>query len=233
MARQFRNVVEFATVLGWMMLDYYSILGIPKNATLSEIKGAYLKLAKQYHPDRFQSEKEKKGANERFALVTQAYKVLGEQKSKDDYDRSLHLDSSGRPIEEATIVQAKNAFRRALVLLKEGDYWRAANLLRLASRYDPTKAIYMSYLGLALVHTKQYANEGFEKLHEAMKRELFNPAVYVNLALAYEKAGDNEKAVHFYKEALNWDANNQTALQELARLASEKKKGFFSKFFGG
>ncbi len=215
------------------MLDYYAILGLSRNATASEIKGAYLKLARQYHPDRFTTEKEKKDANERFALVTQAYKVLSEEKTKENYDRSLHLDSTGKPIEMATIVQAKNAFKRALVLLKQGDYWRAANLLRMANRYDPEKAIYLSYLGLALVHTKQYAQEGFERLHEAMKKELFNPMIYVNLALAYEKAGEIDKAIHYYREALNWDSNNSTAVRELARLTSQSKKGFFSKLFGG
>ena len=215
------------------MLDYYSILGLTKSATVSEIKSAYLRLARQYHPDRFQTEKEKKEANDRFSLLTQAYKVLSGEQAKQDYDQSLHLDSGGKPIESATLVQAKNAFRRALVLLKQEDYWRAANLLRMANRYDPDKAIYLSYLGLALVHTKQYAQEGLEKLHEAMKKELFNPTIYINLALAHEKTGDREKAIHFYREALNWDAKNQTAIRELGRLTNEGKKSFFGRLFGG
>ncbi len=215
------------------MIDYYAVLGLTKHATATEIKSAYLKLARQYHPDRFQTEKEKKEANERFALITQAYKILSEERLKQEYDKSFHLDTTGKPIETATIVQAKNAFKRALVLLKQGDYWRAANLLRMANRYDPDKALYISYLGLALVHTKQYAQEGFEKLHEAMKKELFNPIIYINLALAYEKAGDREKAIHFYRETLNWDPKNETAIRELARLSNNKKKGFFSKLFGG
>ncbi len=215
------------------MLDYYLILGLTKSATASEIKSAYLKLARQYHPDRFQSEKEKKEANDRFALVTQAYKVLSGEQAKLDYDQSLHLDSSGKPIESATLVQAKNAFRRALVLLKQGDYWRAANLLRMANRYDPDKAIFLSYLGLALVHTKQYAQEGMEKLHEALKRELFNPVIYINLALAYEKTDDREKAIYFYREALNWDPKNATAIRELGRLTNQGKKGLFGRLFGG
>lgn len=215
------------------MLDYYSILGVTKSATATEIKTAYLKLARQYHPDRFQSEKEKKEANDHFTLVTQAYKVLSAEKSKEEYDQLLHLDSSGKPVEGATLIQARNAFKRALGLLKQGDYWRAANLLRMANRYDADKAIYLSYLGLALVHTRQYAQEGFEKLHEAAKKELFNPVIYINLALAYEKAGDKEKASYYYREALNWDPKNETAIRELGRLTSQGKKGFLGRLFGG
>jgi curved DNA-binding protein CbpA len=215
------------------VLDYYAILGLTKSATATEIKSAYLKLARQYHPDRFQTEKEKKEANDHFTLVTQAYKVLSAEKSKQEYDQSLHLDASGNPVEGATLVQARNAFKRALVLLKQRDFWRAANLLRMANRYDPDKAVYLSYLGLALVHTRQYAQEGFEKLHEAVKKELFNPAIYINLALAYEKTGDVEKATYYYREALNWDPKNETAIRELARLNNQGKKGFLGRLFGG
>ena len=70
------------------MKSYYDILGIQKNASESEIKKAYRKLAAKYHPDRQQnkSDKEKKEAEEKFKEVTKAYEVLSDSQKRNNYD---------------------------------------------------------------------------------------------------------------------------------------------------
>ncbi len=69
------------------MSDYYSILGISKNASQDEIKKAYKKLAKQYHPD---LNKNKPEAEEKFKQVNEAYKVLGNEQKRTQYDQFGH-----------------------------------------------------------------------------------------------------------------------------------------------
>lgn len=61
-----------------MAKNYYDILGIKKTATADEIKSAYRKLAKKYHPDMFTnaSDAEKKEAEVKFKEVNHAYEVL-------------------------------------------------------------------------------------------------------------------------------------------------------------
>ncbi|MEO0136111.1 MAG: DnaJ domain-containing protein [candidate division WOR-3 bacterium] len=211
------------------MENYYQILGVSATATASEIKSAYMKLAKQYHPDRFTDPEEKRKANEQFALITAAYRVLSDEKLRAEYDKSL--EKGTKPREDIQTTQAKNAFTRAIEFLRNKDPWRAVNLLRIACRYDP-QPIYLSYLGLALVYTRQYQKEGFEKLHDAAKKLMFNPLVYVNLGLAYEFIADREQALKYYQEALNWDSNNAAAKKGIERLQT-KKESFFSKLFGG
>ena len=61
-------------------MDYYSVLGINRNADQSEIKKAYRKLAKKYHPD-------KNGDEEKFKEITEAYETLGDEKRRQQYDR--------------------------------------------------------------------------------------------------------------------------------------------------
>ncbi len=67
--------------------DYYSILGVSRNASADELKKAYRKLALKYHPDRNPDDKE---AEENFKKVNNAYQVLGDEEKRARYDQLGH-----------------------------------------------------------------------------------------------------------------------------------------------
>jgi len=68
---------------GNMSKDYYKALGVAENATEDEIKKAFRKLAKQYHPDRNKGDKK---AEEKFKDISEAYDVLGDKNKRQQYD---------------------------------------------------------------------------------------------------------------------------------------------------
>jgi len=71
--------------------DYYSVLSVPRSASRDEIKKAYKGLAKKHHPDRNAGDRK---AEERFKEVSEAYRVLSNDKKRREYDLFGH---GGRP----------------------------------------------------------------------------------------------------------------------------------------
>ncbi len=76
--------------------DYYQVLGVSRNATKDEIKKAYRKLARQYHPDKTGNDK---AAAEKFKEAQEAYEVLSDSDKKKNYDMFGHAGarSGGGP----------------------------------------------------------------------------------------------------------------------------------------
>jgi curved DNA-binding protein len=78
--------------------DYYEALGVPRDASADDIRAAYRKLARQYHPDVNKEE----GAEDRFKEISEAYEVLRDPEKRERYDRlganwKSGQDVSGEP----------------------------------------------------------------------------------------------------------------------------------------
>src|SRR2546428_10432857 len=67
--------------------DYYEVLGVPRDATAKQIRDAYRKLARQYHPDLQDTPSKKKVAEEKFKEINEAHEVLGDQEKRKKYNQ--------------------------------------------------------------------------------------------------------------------------------------------------
>jgi DnaJ-class molecular chaperone len=75
------------------MRDPYSVLGVSKSASEADIKRAYRKLAKTYHPDQ---NADNPSAKDRFSEASQAYEILGDKEKRAQFDRG-EIDADGKP----------------------------------------------------------------------------------------------------------------------------------------
>jgi curved DNA-binding protein CbpA len=75
------------------MRDPYIVLGVSKSATTEDIKKAFRKLAKKYHPDQNKTDPK---AKEMFAEANSAYEILGDEKKRRQFDQG-EIDAEGKP----------------------------------------------------------------------------------------------------------------------------------------
>lgn len=77
--------------------DYYKILGVDKSASDDEVKKAYRKLAKEWHPDRHKGN-DKDSARKKFKEINEAYQILGDNEKRKQYDTfGQYVGSGGMP----------------------------------------------------------------------------------------------------------------------------------------
>lgn len=72
--------------------DYYSVLGVPREATAEQVKAAYRKMALKYHPDRNPDNKE---SENKFKEAAEAYEVLSDDSKRQRYDQFGHAGAAG------------------------------------------------------------------------------------------------------------------------------------------
>ncbi len=214
-------------------MDYYSILGVSKNATTVEIRKAYLSLARKYHPDKHSNDGDVREMHDKFSMIVQAYKVLLDDKKRAEYDKIVSSASYKKKVEQTpSSIQAKMAFKNGLEFYKKGDFWRAEKYFRSAMSLFPDKALYKSYFGLSLARQKRRSNEAIKFCQEAIEEELYNSHFHVNLGIVYRILGQTEKAIKCFNDALAWNEDDKRAHNEIGKLNKNNKKGrgFFSRF---
>lgn len=201
-------------------LSYYDILKTNMNAPFSEIKRAYLRMARDYHPDRYNNLHNPSIKNKLTALFTilnKAYNTLSDETERKKYDAIL-LKKSVEKGPDSDTIRAEEQFRRGVEELKTGNPWGAVEFLRWASRLNPQKALYWFYLSSALSKIPKRGKEAEEAMLKAIELEPNNANYHAHLGEIYVNAGLRKRAIQQFKIALDYDPTNKNALKELEKL---------------
>jgi curved DNA-binding protein CbpA len=146
------------------LTNYYEILGVPRTASVSEVRSAYSKLARERHPDRFSDKVEKARAEEFFKDLTTAFNTLTNDKNRREYDASLDRPKAAPPQEIA-----QNAYQRGVEMFEAKKYHEAVELLRTAVGLFPDQPAFQAALGKALARNPHWVHEGMQAIEKAIQ----------------------------------------------------------------
>jgi len=132
--------------------DHYGLLGLERKASTAEIKRAYLVAAKSYHPDALArlglDPETRERANRVFAEISKAHAVLLDPQRRRSYDSTLDTDSTA--VDANRLAQAETLYRKAEILMRQGNFRGAVDFLRGAVELWPDECAYQSAYGWAL-----------------------------------------------------------------------------------
>ncbi len=160
------------------MRDPYEVLGVPKNATQDEIKAAYRKLAKQYHPDKYVGNPLADLAAEKFKEIGEAYETLSGNSAQASYKSGTYQGSAGVFAQVRNLINinqlsdaeqildntsdrgAEWFFLKGSIYIRRGWHDQGVNFLRQAVSLDPANAEYRRTLDAIENQRQQYRTMG-------------------------------------------------------------------------
>ena len=201
-----------------MSENYYTILGVPSNATTKQIRERFLQLAREQHPDRYAAD-EKDEAEAQFQRVTQAYNVLVEPNQRRQYDQEVAQRPAGS--DAAVSGQAARVYvKRGAEAYKKKNYQQAVEFFERATQESPRDAQAWHYLARALNHRSAWLSRALAAAAKSCELDSMN-ATYLKLAgeLA-SQAGMTSRAERYLQNALTFggeDPEVQLALDQVHR----------------
>ena len=204
-----------------MEKNYYDILGLPRNATIRQVRDRFRTLARELHPDRFRGE-EKPEAEARFQEITQAFNELNDPARRRDHDLEL-----ARPdgLKQDSSEAARVYLQRGIKAFREKQFSQAAENFDRATRENPESAQSWHYLAMACRGKRQWLSRAREAILKACDIDPMN-AVYLRLAgEIFADSGMNRRAKIYYQKALTWGGDDPDIRSAIDQLQGSAKGG--------
>jgi len=193
--------------------NYYSILGVAQNATVKEIKTAFRRLARQYHPDLNPNDPI---SAEKFKKISQAYDVLSDNSKRRRYDRqpptpqktktTKTTTKTRKPTAKATPITALDFYNRGLLRTEAKEYNQAIDDYTQAIKINPK--FVDAYLKRCEMRYKLGDNQGV--LNDCYEVFSIDPTVakaYYYQGRARFSLGYTQPAIESYNFAIAQDKN--------------------------
>lgn len=211
-----------------MARDFYTVLAVPRNATEDQIRQRFRELARTRHPDRFHGV-EKERAEKEFQEITQAFNVLVDPERRRRHDTELV-----RP-EENAVNDPRQLFRvylqRGVKAYKDKSYLEAASNFDLATQADPKNGQAWHHLAQACSQQRNFLPRAVDAIERACQLEPMNPSYLKQAGRICALAGQTEKAVQYYRKALQWGGDDDEIRQALESLSgsTSSRRGLFGR----
>ena len=197
------------------LTSYYDVLGVPRDASESEVRVRFRLLARERHPDRFQDVAEKRTAEERFQLLTEAMNVLTSPARRKTHDAEL---DKNRPLSHDPAALARLYLAKGVKAYREGNFPEAITEFDLAVKHYDKDAKAFHYLALSCMKVVGQVRRGVDAIEAAIKLDGNNALFHRDAGKLFILAGLNSKAERHLEQALSWlpeDAETLKLLQDV------------------
>lgn len=206
-----------------MARDFYAVLSVPRNATEEQIRQRFREVARLGHPDRFRGA-EKEAAERAFQEITQAFNVLSDPERRRQYDSELLRPSESDPR------QACRAYlQRGIKAYKEKDFLEAADNFDRATRADANNAQAWHHLAVTCVQQASWLPRAVSAIERACELEPMNPAYHRQAGQICGRAGQIDRAIQHYRQAIQWGEDDPAVQKALDELTKAPRRGLFGK----
>jgi tetratricopeptide (TPR) repeat protein len=198
-------------------LGYYGVLGVKNLAAINEIKSAYYKAAKKYHPDmHFHLEDDvlKDKLNDIFTYVYEAFATLSNPQRRKEYDKSTTLKPA-KLISNSD--KARELFEEGKIQLRKNNYPEAELLFGQAAYFDGTIPEYHYYYGLILMRLNKFKHAE-KAINRALKLDPKNAGYLAKLGFVYLELNLPKRAEAFFRQALEISPDHASASEGMRKV---------------
>ncbi len=212
--------------------NYFDLLGVNQMSTLSEIKKAYITLAKEFHPDRIPNSagrEVRKMAEELFHLLTEAHNVLTDEQKRKEYISKITQASKAEAADDVTrLLAAEGKFQAGEEFLRKRLFSKAVDNFKEAIDLYPEEAEYFAYYGWALFQSEPENQEILKKARDALSTAITkNPKLdkaYLFMGYIYKGINRDDLAERQFEKAIQCNPDCTDALRELKLLDMKKRE---------
>jgi tetratricopeptide (TPR) repeat protein len=210
---------------------YFELLGVSQSATSEEVNTAFVRAARQFHPDRLVSTELvdlQPTAEMILARINEAAMILGDSARRAEYVASLSEGAAVRTNLPA-VLEAENTFLKGEVFLKKGEHAKAIESFAAASQANPSEPQYRAYLAWARfddprARKEVLVRETLKTLEEVVSEQPKFVRGFYWIGLLWKFLNETGKAEKAFRAVVTLDASFIEASRELRLIDMRKTK---------
>jgi len=215
-------------------LNHFQVLGVSPNVAPLEIRPAFVRLAKLYHPDRFRGVPSELAAlaAEVFARISTAHDTLTDPQARQVYESELKTGKSAEQQRKDVrrIVEAEQECRRGEGCLKARDHEQASAHFQRALEFEPNEGEFHALYGWTLFLTKsEQRPKAIEHLKKAIDLAPQSPTGYYYLGQLLKACEDPDGAGKMFRKVLSLRPEHVEASRELRLMQKRFREAHGSK----
>ncbi len=224
------SIQDMAQRLG--RLNHFELLGVSPSASAGEISTAFVRAARQFHPDRLA------GAGLRdlyplaekiLARINEAAMVLGDATRRAEYVALLSAGPQAARTNLPTVMEAENTFLKGEVFLKKGDHAKAIECFAAAAQGNASEPQYRAYLAWARFDDPRarkdlVARETLSVLEGVLRERPNFARGHYWVGQLWKFLNESDRAAHAFRQTVDLDSSFIDASRELRLLEMRKSK---------